>query len=92
MIDKLGIYHSTYLAFWCICSVKSQVLFLKQVFLVLISGILKYMCWKNIKTWDWYNHFQDRRNRKSGTVNMEIETVKDISGPSDAERMKDRNW
>ncbi|WVY91674.1 hypothetical protein V8G54_037188 [Vigna mungo] len=36
---------------------------------------------------DEYPYREDRRNRKSGTVNMEIETVKDISGPSDAERM-----
>ncbi|XP_029131089.1 probable receptor-like protein kinase At2g42960 isoform X2 [Cajanus cajan] len=30
---------------------------------------------------------EDRRNRKSGTASMEIETVKDVSGPSDAEKM-----
>lgn len=36
---------------------------------------------------DEYPFREDRRNRKSGTVSMEIESVKDISGPSDAEKM-----
>ncbi|KAG5017449.1 hypothetical protein JHK82_023065 [Glycine max] len=31
---------------------------------------------------------QDRRNRKSRTASMEIESLKDISGPSDAEKLK----
>jgi len=34
------------------------------------------------------NHFQDRRNRKSRTISMEIESLKDISGPSGAEKVK----
>ncbi|KAG4953012.1 hypothetical protein JHK82_038655 [Glycine max] len=36
---------------------------------------------------DEYPLREDRRKRKSGTASMEIETVKDISGPSDAEKM-----
>ncbi|XP_057441335.1 probable receptor-like protein kinase At2g42960 [Lotus japonicus] len=35
---------------------------------------------------DEYPFREDRRNRKSGSTSMEIETVKDISAPSDAEK------
>lgn len=37
---------------------------------------------------DEYPFREDRRNRKSRTASMEIESLKDISGPSDAEKVK----
>ncbi|KAL5177873.1 putative receptor-like protein kinase [Glycine soja] len=37
---------------------------------------------------DEYPFREDRRNRKSRTASMEIESLKDISGPSDAEKLK----
>ncbi|KAJ1385315.1 Serine/threonine-protein kinase, active site [Sesbania bispinosa] len=36
---------------------------------------------------DEYPFREDRRNRRSGTSSVEIEAVKDISGPSDAEKV-----
>ncbi|XP_061369857.1 probable receptor-like protein kinase At2g42960 [Gastrolobium bilobum] len=40
---------------------------------------------------DEYPFREDRRNRKSSTVSMGIETVKDISGPSDATEKVDHS-
>ncbi|XP_057430245.1 probable receptor-like protein kinase At2g42960 [Lotus japonicus] len=37
---------------------------------------------------DEYPFREDRRNRKSRTASMEIESLKDVSGPSDAEKVK----
>ncbi|KAL2322530.1 hypothetical protein Fmac_026909 [Flemingia macrophylla] len=37
---------------------------------------------------DEYPFREDRRNRKSRTASMDIESLKDISGPSDAEKVK----
>ncbi|RDX83474.1 putative receptor-like protein kinase, partial [Mucuna pruriens] len=37
---------------------------------------------------DEYPFREDRRNRKSRTASMEIESLKDISGPSDADKVK----
>ncbi|KAK7316704.1 hypothetical protein RJT34_00362 [Clitoria ternatea] len=37
---------------------------------------------------DEYPFREDRRNRRSRTVSMEIESLKDVTGPSDAEKVK----